>query len=65
MLRNIDFVLRNLYLRKYVGYFHYVLEYVLKRFNHQLQVKWNNLILLFEFILKCFMTDIHIVSKSS
>ena len=31
MLRNIDSVLWNLYLLKSVGYFHYLLEYVLKR----------------------------------
>ena len=30
MLQNIDIVLQNLYLRKAVGYFHYLLEYVLK-----------------------------------
>ena len=35
MLRNIDIVLRNIYLWKSEDYFQYLLKYVLKMFNHQ------------------------------
>ena len=57
MLQNIDIVLQNLYLRKAVGYFHYLLEYVLK-ISIAYDQLCNLLILLFEFILKCLWLNI-------
>ena len=61
ILRNIVFVLRNLYLRKSAVFFPLYVRIYFNNVQSLMASLCNKLILLFEFILQCFMADIHIV----